>query len=620
MFERLPFADDRDFADAQRGFIASIPGGVIKGPDGAVVWSQKDYAFLETADPDVINPSLLRVARLNTIHGLFEIVPGMYQIRGLDGSNMTLIEGETGVIVVDTLMSVETASAALDLYFQHRPRRPVSAVLLTHTHADHWGGIAGVVNEADVLSGKMPVIAPEGFLHHVVTESILAGNAMARRTSYQFGPLLPKSKFGQVDIGLGKAIPRGRQSLIAPNEHVCRSGETRTIDGVEFVFMMAPDSEAPAEFYFYCPQFKVLNMAELTTRTFHNLLPFRGAEVRDSLAWSKYINEALVRFGDRTDILIAQHQWPAFGREAVQDYLASQRDLYRFVHDQSVRLLNQGYTAPEIAEHISLPDSLAGKWHCREYYGTLKHNSRAVYQKYLGWYDANPANLDPLTPVEGAKKYIEYMGGADAVLARARSDFANGEYRFVAEVANKLVFADPQNLQARELAADAYEQLGYLSESAMWRNAYLTAALELRKGQSQGQGRKWSLNPATINAVETAMLFDVLAVQLNAGRAGGKRIVLNWTITEPHQSYALVLENCALSHMPGWTAPDADATLSMSRQTMNELVMKRLTAADAVRSGAISVEGDAGKLEELFALFETFDPYFDIVEPGKRAP
>jgi alkyl sulfatase BDS1-like metallo-beta-lactamase superfamily hydrolase len=618
VLSQLPFANRDDFQDAARGFIATIPDALVTGASGNVVWSQKGYAFLEGSAPDTVNPSLWRQAQLNRQHGLFKVVDGLYQIRGFDISNMTLIEGDTGVIVIDPLFSLETAKAALDLYYQHRPRRPVVAVIYTHSHPDHWGGVKGVTSEADVASGKVAVVAPDGFMERAVSENVIAGNAMRRRALYQFGALLPKGERGQVDAGLGKTIPLGTGSLIAPTDLIRRSGETRNIDGVEIVFEMAPESEAPAELYMYYPRFKVLNMAEVATHNFHNLLPFRGAEVRDALAWSKYLNEAVNAFGDKTEVLIAQHHWPVFGGARVRNFLNNQRDLYKYVHDQTLRLLNQGFTAPEIAERLELPASLANKWENRDYYGTVRHNAKAIYQKYLGWYDGNPANLDPLPPVEAAKKYVAYMGGVDAVIRHAREDFKNGEYRFVAEVANKLVFADPANQEARELAADAYEQLGYLSESATWRNAYLYAAYELRHGAAK-VGRGPAINPNIINAIPTEMLFDLLGVQLNGQRADGKHIVINWSFTDTQRVYALVLEDSTLTYTANKQAAGADASLTLTRDTLNAIVLRRVTVSDAIQSGQIKAVGEAGKVGELFSLFETFNPNFEIVEPKKSS-
>src|SRR5215471_8192005 len=428
----LPFADRADFDDAQRGFIAALPDD-IKSADGQrTIWSINRYAFVTGNAPATVNPSLWRQAQLNTFNGLFKVVDRIYQIRGLDDSNMTIVESDTGVIVIDTLSAAESAKAAMDLYYQHRPRKPVVAVIYTHPHADHFGGVKGVITEADVASGKITVLAPEGFLEHAVSEGVIAGNAQRRRSLYQFGPLLPKGERGQVDGGLGKTVSLGTLSLIPPTDIIHKSGEKRVIDGVEIVFEMAPDTEAPAELYMYYPRFKVLNMAEVATHNFHNLLPLRGTEVRDALAWSKHLGEAVETFADESDVVIAQHHWPVFGRERGRNFLINQRDLYKYEHDQTVRLMNQGFTASEIAEQLELPASLANEWENRDYYGTVRHNAKAIYQKYLGWYDDNPANLDPLPPVEAAKKYVAYMGGADAVIRRAREDFKNGEYRFVA--------------------------------------------------------------------------------------------------------------------------------------------------------------------------------------------
>jgi alkyl sulfatase BDS1-like metallo-beta-lactamase superfamily hydrolase len=614
---RLPFANRDDFRDAERGFMGTLPDGLVTGMNGNIVWNQKDYSFLDQGEaPDTVNPSLWRQAQLNHLHGLFKVVDGLYQIRGLDGSNMTLIEGDTQLIVIDPLFSVETAKAGLELYYQHRPRRPVTAVIYTHSHRDHYGGVKGVVNEADVASGKVAVIAPEGFLEHAVSEGVITGNAVRRRGQYQFGHLLPKGDRGQVDAGIGKTLALGTGSLIAPTDLVRKSGETRRIDGVEIVFEMAPESEAPDEFYMYYPQLKVLNMAELATHNFHNLLPFRGTVVRDALAWSKYLNEAVDSFADRTDVLITQHHWPVFGGERARGFLTKQRDLYKYVHDQTMRLLNQGFTAPEIAERLELPESLANEWGNRGYYGTVRHNAKAIYQKYLGWYDDNPANLDPLPPTEAAKKYVAYMGGADAVIRHAREDFKNGEYRFVAEVANKLVFADPANKEARDLAADAYEQLGYLAESATWRNAYLFAAYELRHGAAKA-ARGPAIDPQTIAAIPTGMIFDFLGVQLDGPRADGKRITINWTFTDANETYRLALLNSALSYTRNKQADDADASLTLKRDTLNAIVLRRTTLAEAIQSGQIKATGDSSKAVELFSLFDTFNPNFEIVEPKK---
>ena len=432
--------------------------------------------------PATVNPSLWRLARLNLNHGLFQVTDRIYQIRGFDVSNMTLIEGDRGLIVVDPLMSTEVARAGLALYRQHRGQRPVVAVIYSHSHVDHYGGVRGVVDEQDVSAGRVEVWAPDRFMQEVVAENVLAGTAMVRRAQFQFGPTLPRGPRGQVDTGLGKATSRGTVTLIPPTRIVKEPFETHRIDGIEVVFQLTPETEAPAEMHMFHPELRALNLAENATHNLHNVYPLRGAQARDANAWAKYLNEARDRFAGDADVAFAQHHWPVWGNERVQDFLGKQRDLYKYLHDQTVRLMNHGYKAVEIAERLALPKSLASTWHVRGYYGTVSHNAKSVYQRYIGWYDANPANLNPLPPVERGRKYVEYMGGADAVVRRGREDFARGEYRFVAEAMSHIVFADPDNLEARQLGADALEQLGYAAESATWRNAYLLGALELRQG------------------------------------------------------------------------------------------------------------------------------------------
>lgn len=511
VLDTLAFSDRQDFEDARRGFVATVPDAQ----------NPQRYQFLEAEAPPTVNPSLWRLAQLNAIHGLFKIVDGVYQVRGFSLGNMTIIEGNTGLIVVDPLSTVGSAEEALKLYLAHRPQKPVVAVIYTHSHSDHYGGVKGVASATDVAAGRTRVFAPTGFMDAVTNESVVAGIAMGRRAQYQFGGPLPRSERGAVDQGLGKSDSRGRpgRSVIAPTDSISRPVETHTIDGVEIVFHLAPGSEAPAEMHLYLPRHRVLDMAENVTQTLHNLLPLRGTEVRDARGWSKYIGDALDRFGANTDVLIAQHHWPVWGQEQVVRRLEEQRDLYKYLHDQTVRMMNQGLHPAEIANSLQLPPSLERTWSARGYYGTLSHNSRAVYQRYIGWYDGNPATLNALPPVEGAKKFVEYMGGADAVLARAREDFKQGNYRWVAQVMNQVVFADPDNAAARALAADALEQLGYLAESATWRNAYLLGAQELRGQQAAPSRRRQALDDEMISALSAASIFDYLGTTLNGSRA-----------------------------------------------------------------------------------------------------
>ncbi|MGD9839296.1 MAG: alkyl/aryl-sulfatase [Afipia sp.] len=614
----LPFSDRADFEDAKRGFIATLPDGVIPGPGGKPAFDTKQYDFLKNDQvPATVNPSLWRQAQLNAIHGLFKVTERVYQVRGLDIANLTIIEGDTGLILIDPLLSNETAKAALELYLQNRPAKPVAAVIYTHSHADHFGGAKGVITEEDAKSGKVKVIAPDGFMEHAVAENVIAGNAMSRRAQYQFGSALPVGDRAQIDTGLGKALARGSISLIPPNDVIKQASEKRTVDGVEIEFHLVPGSEAPSEMVMYFPQFKMLNMAEDATHNMHNLYTIRGAEIRDGRLWSRYISDAIARYGDKTDVVIAQHHWPVWGNERIVAFLSKQRDLYKFIHDQSVRLLNHGLTPTEIAEQLKLPPSLANDWASRGYYGSLSHNAKAVYQFYLGWYDANPADLNPLPRAEEAKKQVEYMGGAEATIKRAREDYKAGQYRWVASVMSKVVFADPANRDARELGADALEQLGYQSEAATWRNAYLLGALELRKGV--GPQPPALVNAELLKGISIDLAFDFLGVRLNAAKAEGKKIVINWTFTDLNQTYVMNLENSALTHTAGKLSDKADASVTLTRAALDAITLKQRTFLGSVLTGDVSIGGNPLKLRELFGLLDEFSTGFEIVEPKKAA-
>jgi alkyl sulfatase BDS1-like metallo-beta-lactamase superfamily hydrolase len=616
LLKKLPFANRDDFADAKRGFIGTLPEVTIKDDKGSIVWSLKYYDFLAEGEPPppTVNPSLWRIAQLNALSGLFQVTDRIYQVRGFDLSNMTIVEGDTGLIVIDALLSMETARAALDLYYAHRPKKPVVALIYTHAHVDHYGGVKGVISEEDVKAGKVQVLAPDGFMEHAVAENVLAGNAMVRRASYMFGAYLSKGKTGHIDTGLGKTTSFGTITLIAPTDVIKRTGETRTIDGIQIEFQMAPDTECPAEMLFYFPQFRALCAAEDMTHHLHNLYTLRGAPVRSGKAWWKAINETINLFADRTDVLFAQHHWPTWGQARITAYMKKQRDLYKYIHDQSLRLMNHGYTMLEIAEKLKLPPGLDNEWYNRSYYGTVSHNAKAVYQQYLGWYDGNPANLHALPPEDAARKYVEYMGGAAAVTARARADFKKGEFRWVAQVMNHVIFADPDNMEARGLAADALEQLGYQAESGPWRNVYLSGALELRHGIPKVANRT-TATPDTIAAMPLEMFFDYLGVLLIAPKAEGKTIALNWNFTDTSEKIAATLENSALTYTLERELKKPDATLKLSRATLNEIMLKTLPFDRALATGKIKIQGDAFKVLEFFLLIDNFSPRFNLITP-----
>ncbi|MGB5950135.1 MAG: alkyl sulfatase dimerization domain-containing protein [Parvibaculum sp.] len=612
----LPADTGADFENSRRGFIDTIPDAKSLNEAGFPVWDMGQFAFeVEGSEaPDTVNPSLWRQAQLNSIHGLFKVTDGIYQVRNFDLSNITFIEGEKGIIVIDPLISSETARSSLDLYRKHRGERPVTAVIYTHSHVDHYGGVKGVLTDDDLARGDVRIIAPEGFLEHAVSENVLAGNAMGRRATYMYGALLPRGPKGHVDAGLGKTVSLGQVSLVPPNEIIRRTGEKLVVDGVEIVFQMTPDTEAPAEMNFFFPGMKALCMAENCSCHLHNIYTPRGAQVRDAKSWSYYINEAIELFGGDTDVLFASHHWPRWSRGEVITYLEKQRDLYKYIHDQTLRLANHGLTPLEIAEEIALPPTLASEWYTRDYYGTLSHNAKAVYQRYLGWFDGNPAHLRPLPPVEAANRYVEFMGGADALLSKARVSYDKGDYRWVAEVVNHLVFADPANAEARHLQADALEQLGYQAESGPWRGFYLTAAMELRNPRPPSPTPRPGAS-GQVRALPAEQLLDSLSVRLNGPRAGAKRYVFNVSFTDSGETFLLSLENAVLHHARGKKSAKPDASLSIAKPAFAELVLHEKKLDALIAAKLASVDGDAAALADFVELLDIFDFWFEIVMP-----
>jgi alkyl sulfatase BDS1-like metallo-beta-lactamase superfamily hydrolase len=610
---RLPFADAEDFDEARRGLVGSLSDALIRATDGRVVWDADAYGFLDADCPDTVNPSLWRQSRLNAIHGLFKVTEGIYQVRGLDLSNMTIVEGDEGVLVIDPLISAETAAAALALYREHRGDRPVTGLLYTHSHVDHFGGARGVVSGEDVASGRLPVFAPEGFLEHAVSENVYAGTAMSRRATYMYGALLEKGPTGQVGAGLGQSTSLGTVTLIPPTVDIVRTGQEETVDGIRMSFQLTPGTEAPAEMNFLFPERRALCMAENATHNLHNVLTLRGALVRDPRVWAAYLDEAIGLFADRADVLFAQHHWPRWGTGRMVDFLAKQRDLYAYIHDQTLRLLNRGYVGAEIAERLELPPSLEREWHCRGYYGSLNHNVKAVYQRYMGWFDGNPAHLWPHPPEAAAERYVELAGGADALLAHAREAFERGDHRWVAEVVNHLVFADPDNADARELQARTLEQLAFGAENGTWRNFFLMGALELREGV-RGTAAV-TAPPDVIHNLSGDQLFDLMAILVDGPRAGDRRIALRWRFSDTGEEHHLTLEHGVLTHRRGAPAGEVDATVSIERTALDEIFAGTATMEDVTASGRLGVEGDGAKLGELLGLLDAPDPGFPIVTP-----
>jgi alkyl sulfatase BDS1-like metallo-beta-lactamase superfamily hydrolase len=612
----LAFEDTRDFDDAARGLIAPLPdGGRVKGADGGLVWDLSRFDFIHQHEeaPATVNPSLWRQMRLTVQGGLYEVVPGLYQVRTLDLSNITFAEGPEGVVAFDPLISAETAKAALELYYEHRPRKPIVAVVYSHSHVDHYGGVRGIVDEADVKAGKVKIYAPEGFLEAAIAENVLAGNVMSRRSSYMYGNLLPADPRGQVGAGLGVTTSSGAIGLIPPTEIVSETGWRENIAGLDFEFMMAPDSEAPAEMHWFIEQFKAVTAAENCCHTLHNTYSIRGTKIRDPLAWSKHLEHTIEMWGDRAEVMYGMHHWPVWSNERVLEMLGLARDGYRFINDETLRLANHGLGPTEIAEQVQFTPELDRHWGMRGYYGSLNHNVKATYVNYLGWFDGNPSTLHTLPPVEAAKRYVEAMGGAATALGKAREAFESGEYRWAAELLNHLVFADPDDADAKALQADVLEQLGYQSESGPWRNFYLSGATELRQGVRDLPTPN-TASPDSVRAMEMPLFFDFLGMRLNGAKAGDRASTIVCDLPDVEETWTVMLRHGTLSHHPG---PDdgADATLTISRSELNRVILKEASLEELLSAGTAKVDGDAQALHDLLGLLDEFEFWFNIVTP-----
>ncbi|WP_419254965.1 alkyl/aryl-sulfatase [Caulobacter sp. ErkDOM-YI] len=609
--QALPFSDRQDFEFADRGFLGTRADPLIKRADGQVAWNLAAYDFLKGEPPATVNPSLWRQAQLLSRHGLFQVSDRVWQVRGFDVSNITFIKGDSGWVVVDPLTTAETARAAFDLVTEKLGALPIRAVIYTHSHSDHFGGVRGIVDEKDVKAGKVAIIAPEGFMKEVVSENVLAGNAMSRRAQFQFGLMLPPGVEGQVSSGIGQGIAKGTITLIPPTQIINHTGQELVLDGVKVRFQYTPNTEAPAEMNFYLPDLRILDMAENVNPSMHNVLTPRGALVRDSKAWADYLTESIRLFADGSDLMITSHGWPRFGQETVKTVLAEHRDTYKYLHDQSVRLLNHGLTGDEIAAQIALPPSLARNWYNRGYYGSMSFNSRAVYQRYMGWYDANPAHLAPAPPAETGKRYVAAMGGAEKVMALAAEAAKAGDYAWSASLLNHVVMSDESQKAARAQLADTYEQLGYQTENAIWRNMYLTATDELRGGVRKVPTSMASLD--MLQGLESQMIFDVLAIRLNAEKVGDARLKLAFVFPERNERFLVEVRNRVLVAQPLVAGEAVDATLTVARPVFLDSLFRGTPLLPKILTGEVKLQGDRAALGRLSGWFDAFPNDFPIV-------
>jgi len=617
--KELPFADTADFAEARKGFIAEPDFRQIKADDGHVAWDIGRYDFLLDGKPlQSVHPSAQRMAVLNMNYGLFEVVPGIYQVRGFDLANISFVKGKTGWIVIDPLTSRETARAALEFVNARVGARPVVAVIYSHSHGDHFGGVRGVVDEADVRAGKVKIIAPAGFMQHAISENVYAGNAMTRRLFYQYGVLLTASPFGHVDQSIGKNVSSGNIGLIPPTVTINDDFESLTVDGVRMEFQNTPGTEAPAEMNTWFPDFKAFWAAENITGTIHNIYTLRGALVRDPLEWSRQINVALYRFGQNAEVMFASHSWPRWGNARIQEVMRAQRDAYAHLNNAVLNMANKGVTINEVQNVYQPPKSLQQQWAARSYHGSEFHNSRAVINRYLGYWDANPATLVPLSPRESAPLYVEMMGGSAKIIAKGRSLFGEGRYREAVEILNKLVFAEPANQQAKDLLADCFEQLGYQAESNSVRNSYLAGAYELRNGIPSGASPK-TTSPDLVSAMSTGLFLDFLGVRLNPAKAEGKAFTINLVHPDIQERYAVELSNGTLTNIAGYQAPHADLTLTLNRSDLEQVMFGTTTLEDLLKGGKARAEGNLGVMAELYGMLDTFSVGFEIL-PGTASP
>ncbi len=605
--------DKRDFEDATRGRLAELSDPLVKASDGRIVWDTRRYDFLKVNAPASANPSLWRNQQLQHAQGLFKVADGIYQIRGYDIANMTLVEGQTGWIVIDTMLTEQVSRAGLKLAMETlKSTKPVVAVIYTHSHADHFGGVRGVADEADVRAGKIKIIAPDEFMQHAIAENVLAGNAMTRRAHYMYGVSLPFDPQGNIGTGLGLGLSNGAPGLIPPTQTIKKTGEEMVVDGVRIQFQMAQGSEAPSEFMFYFPDKKALCLSEVATQHMHNVYTIRGAKMRDALAWSKYINETLDLFPD-AEVAFASHHWPTWGKDNIRAFLANQRDTYRFLHDRALHLANQGMVMDELGSETFVPKALAADSASRGYYGSLSHNLRAVYNFYLGYYDANPATLNRLPPAESAKRYVAAMGGKAAVLATGRKAFADGDYRWTAELMNHAVFANPDNADAKALQADALEQLGYQAESAPWRNAYLMGAQELRAGIKASAVS--SSSPDTVRGMTNELLFDFIALRLDHTKTDGLKAAIQMEFTDSNEIWALELSNSVLNNTKGRVLKNPDFKLTLTRQAFLAMLLQGKKLPELVQAGMAKTEGDPKAFGAIVANAVAFQPTFNIVTP-----